>query len=115
MQARQKFDVIGSVLTSDVTLIEASAGTGKTFTISGLVLRLVLKNKLDIEEILVTTYTELATAELRHRIRNLFLSAYTAFQAGTSEDKLIQPLLSRYESDEQAGHRLSIALQSFDG
>ena len=93
MKAREKFDIIDSALASDITLIEASAGTGKTYTISGLVLRLVLEKQLAIEEILVTTYTELATAELRDRIRNLLFQAVTAFQTGKSEDELIQPLL----------------------
>jgi exodeoxyribonuclease V beta subunit len=115
MQARQNFDIRRSALTSELTLIEASAGTGKTYTISGLVLRLVLEKHLAIEEILVTTYTELATAELRERIRDLLFQALTGFQTGESEDELIQPLLSQYRSDEQAQHRLSIALQSFDG
>ena len=115
MKAREKFDIIRSALGSDLTLIEASAGTGKTYAICGLVLRLVLEKQLAIEEILVTTYTELATAELRDRIRNLLLRALTAFQTGESEDELLQPLLRRYKSDEQAQRRLSIALQSFDG
>ena len=96
MQARQNFDIRRSALTSELTLIEASAGTGKTYTISGLVLRLVLEKQLAIEEILVTTYTELATAELRERIRDLLFQALTAFQTGESEDELIQPLLSQY-------------------
>jgi exodeoxyribonuclease V beta subunit len=115
MQARQNFDVRRSVLTSGLTLIEASAGTGKTYTISGLVVRLVLEKQMAIEEILVTTYTELATAELRERIRELLFQALTAFQTGESADELMQPLLHRYRSDGQAERRLSIALQSFDG
>ena len=115
MQVRQNFDLHRSALTSELTLIEASAGTGKTYTISGLVLRLVLEKQLAIEEILVTTYTELATAELRERIRDLLFQVLTAFQTGQSEDELIQPLLRQYRSDEQAQRRLSIALQSFDG
>ena len=53
-----------------LTLIEASAGTGKTFTIVGLVERLVLEAKLALPEILVVTYTRAATAELRARIRD---------------------------------------------
>src|ERR1700727_2592154 len=99
MQVRQNFDLHRSALTSELTLIEASAGTGKTYTICGLVLRLVLERQLAIEEILVTTFTELATAELRDRIRNLFLRALTAFRTGESEDELPQPLLSQYKSD----------------
>ncbi|MDH3866852.1 MAG: UvrD-helicase domain-containing protein, partial [Desulfobulbaceae bacterium] len=39
-------------------LIDASAGTGKTYTICGLVLRLLLEKELPIEQILVVTYTE---------------------------------------------------------
>jgi len=112
--ARKKFDLVRSELASDVTLIEASAGTGKTHAISGLVLRLVLEKRLAIEEILVTTFTELATAELRDRIRNLLVQALTAFQTGESADALIQPLLGQFRSDNLAQRRLSLALQSFD-
>jgi ATP-dependent exoDNAse (exonuclease V) beta subunit len=58
-------------------LIEASAGTGKTFTIAALYLRLLLglggnaafPRPLSVEELLVVTFTEAATAELRGRIR----------------------------------------------
>jgi exodeoxyribonuclease V beta subunit len=46
VKAREKFDIIRSALASEITLIEASAGTGKTYTISGLVLRLVLEKQL---------------------------------------------------------------------
>jgi len=114
VKARKKFDLVRSVLASDVTLIEASAGTGKTHAISGLVLRLVLEKQLAIEEILVTTFTELATAELRDRIRNLLVQALTAFQTGESTDALIEPLLRQFKSDNLAQLRLSLALQNFD-
>ncbi len=51
------------------TLIEASAGTGKTHTIATLFVRLLLEKNLRVSEILVVTYTRAATAELRQRIR----------------------------------------------
>lgn len=59
-------------------LIEASAGTGKTYTIAALYLRLLLglggnaafSRPLSVEELLVVTFTEAATAELRGRIRS---------------------------------------------
>jgi exodeoxyribonuclease V beta subunit len=51
------------------TLIEASAGTGKTWAICGLVLRLIVERGLPVQEILVVTFTKAATAELRERIR----------------------------------------------
>ena len=47
--------------------IEASAGTGKTFTITGIVKTLVEKRGINLDEILVVTYTEKAVGELRDR------------------------------------------------
>ena len=57
--------------------IEASAGTGKTFTLATLVLRLVVERRLDIGAILAVTFTEAATPELRARIRKRLLLART--------------------------------------
>lgn len=74
-------------------LIEASAGTGKTFTIVSLYLRLLLGHgsdqtrhakPLDVDEILVVTFTEAATAELRDRIRTGIKDAYVSFCRGKS-------------------------------
>ncbi|MBW6464647.1 MAG: UvrD-helicase domain-containing protein [Firmicutes bacterium] len=56
-------------------VIEASAGTGKTFTLEHLVIELLINTKsgseIKIEEILVVTFTEAATRELRERVRSL--------------------------------------------
>jgi len=52
-----------------LNFIQASAGTGKTWTLAGLVARLVIERGLDIGDILVVTFTKAATAELRARIR----------------------------------------------
>ncbi len=49
--------------------LEASAGTGKTFTIEHLVVRLLLETELTLEQILVVTFTRAATRELKERIR----------------------------------------------
>lgn len=65
-----------SVLTWDLAqnlVVEASAGTGKTYTISTLVGRLVAEEGLPIRQMLVTTFTEAAASELRHRIRSRLL------------------------------------------
>src|SRR5690554_3617204 len=73
-------------------LIEASAGTGKTFTIALLYVRLVLgpRDEADVEsfpraltppEILVVTFTNAATRELRDRIRARLVEAAEAFQS----------------------------------
>ena len=50
-------------------LIEASAGTGKTYGIAALFTRLIVLEKKDIEKILVVTFTKAATAELKTRLR----------------------------------------------
>ena len=63
-------------------LLEASAGTGKTWTLSLLVLRLVVEQALDIDHILVLTYTRAATAELKSRIRARLRQAQRFWQSG---------------------------------
>jgi exodeoxyribonuclease V beta subunit len=60
-------------------VLEASAGTGKTFTIAGLYLRLLLEQNLSVDKILVVTFTEAATAELNQRIRETLKTALRAF------------------------------------
>ncbi|RVU83787.1 exodeoxyribonuclease V subunit beta [Leucothrix sargassi] len=62
------FNAFHTELESGINLIEASAGTGKTFSIAMLVLRFVAENNLPIEKILVVTFTKAATQELRTRI-----------------------------------------------
>ena len=52
-----------------VRLIEASAGTGKTFTLATLVTRLVVERDLRLAQVLAVTFTDAATQELRKRIR----------------------------------------------
>jgi exodeoxyribonuclease V beta subunit len=71
MTAARQFealDVFGVPL-DGVRQIEASAGTGKTWAICGLYLRLLLEQRRDVQQILVVTFTNAATAELRDRIR----------------------------------------------
>ncbi|MBT2746886.1 MULTISPECIES: exodeoxyribonuclease V subunit beta [unclassified Lysobacter] len=56
-------------------LIEASAGTGKTYTLATLVARLVIERGLRVGEILAVTFTDAATQELRERLRRRLLLA----------------------------------------
>ncbi|MBB5886965.1 exodeoxyribonuclease V subunit beta [Xanthomonas sp. LMG 8992] len=60
-----------------VRLIEASAGTGKTFTLATLFTRLVVERGLRLGQILAVTFTEAATQELRRRIRERLALAAT--------------------------------------
>ncbi len=63
-------DLALQVLLDGVQLIEASAGTGKTYTIAGLYVRLLVERALEVDRILVMTFTKAATEELRQRLRD---------------------------------------------
>ena len=95
-------------------LIEASAGTGKTFTIAGVYLRLVLELRLAVSDILVVTFTEAATKELKERIRKRLKEAENAFENGESTDALLSGLLGKIPDHAEAGRLLSSAVRSFD-
>ncbi|ELB2042406.1 exodeoxyribonuclease V subunit beta [Vibrio parahaemolyticus] len=104
-------------------LIEASAGTGKTFTIAGLYLRLLLGHgsaetrhrvPLTVDQILVVTFTEAATAELRDRIRARIHDARIAFARGQSSDPVIHPLLNEFDDHKQAAEILLQAERQMD-
>ena len=69
MNETTSFNLLNSPL-EGTNLIEASAGTGKTYALSGLVLRLILEKNCSIKDILVVTFTEAATQELKDRIRH---------------------------------------------
>ncbi len=109
------FQLAETELRTGTSLVEASAGTGKTFTIAGLFLRLILEKNLSVREILVVTYTVAATEELRHRIRNTLAKALQAFTTGASEDAFLRALVARH-ADQRAdlAARLDRALYGFD-
>ena len=67
------FDVCGPLPTG-VTVLEASAGTGKTFTIAALAARYVADG-IPLDQILMVTFTRMATGELRERVRERLVSA----------------------------------------
>jgi exodeoxyribonuclease V beta subunit len=95
-------------------LIEASAGTGKTYAIGSLYLRLLLEKGLTVDKILVVTYTVAATQELTNRIRENIRKALSAFLKGSSDDAFISELLSTYPDHNQAVLILDYALKLFD-
>ena len=75
-----RFDANGFPLSPGVHLLEASAGTGKTFALAHLVLRLVAEKGWPLRELLVVTYTDAAAAELRDRIATRLQAALTALE-----------------------------------
>ncbi|MCX6895964.1 MAG: UvrD-helicase domain-containing protein [Verrucomicrobia bacterium] len=109
------FKLTETELTAGTSLIEASAGTGKTFTIAGLFLRLILEKDLSVRQILVVTYTVAATEELRQRIRQTLAKALLAFRQGASEDPFMRALLKKHaQRREDLAARLERALYGFD-
>lgn len=95
-------------------LIEASAGTGKTYAIATLVLRLILQRGLGLESILVVTFTRAATAELKHRIRLRVREALEALDdpRGCKDESLLRVLRPCDES--LARQRLGRAIAATD-
>ena len=113
---------------NQISLIEASAGTGKTYTIGSLYLRLLLKagennfsRPLNVEEILVVTFTEMATEELKKKIRERITDAIdklttfseTQDKSAFKNDEFLTALCDNLNIFE-AIHRLKLAEQNMD-
>src|SRR5690606_19180224 len=114
MSASARLDVLRFPLRGS-RLIEASAGTGKTWTIAALYLRLILghggehafKRALQPTEILVMTFTRAATKELSDRIRDRLLEAARCFRGEVGpdpHDNLLQELLESYTDKAARDH-----------
>jgi exodeoxyribonuclease V beta subunit len=107
---------LATLETSGFYLIEASAGTGKTWTISALYILLLLESRMRPEEILVVTYTKSATAELRDRIRTRINDTLDLFKSGRPpRDSLEENLVTSRATDAETSIKLlTRALYSFD-
>lgn len=117
----QPLDPLSLPLTGE-RLIEASAGTGKTFTIAALYLRLLLglggsaafPRPLGVEELLVVTFTEAATEELRGRIRANIHELRIACVRNRTDNPLLARLLRQIPDQHQAAQLLLLAEQQMD-
>jgi exodeoxyribonuclease V beta subunit len=111
---------------SGTSLIEASAGTGKTYTLTTLYLRLLVEQELLPSQILVVTYTQAATSELRERVRGRIVQSIEAQGLGSpgtdaeeedAESRALRELaeLARIRAAESGRpDALRRALQEFD-
>lgn len=97
-------------------LIEASAGTGKTFSLALLFLRLILEQGLEAEQILVVTFTNAATEELRGRIRARLREALDILEgtAAKKEGDILGGLLDSLQDHGEARRRLADTLTRMD-
>jgi len=111
------FDPLGIEIRG-VNLIEASAGTGKTYAIASLFLRLVVESSMLPENILVVTFTEAATKELRDRVRRRLREARDFFAGSAIDDPFLSGMVAagadRWPGTAVALERIDAALQGFD-
>ncbi|WP_232320242.1 UvrD-helicase domain-containing protein [Rhodococcus sp. WMMA185] len=118
MSGTRGFDLLGP-LPDGTTVLEASAGTGKTFAIVGLALRFVAEAGIDLSQLLLITFSRAATHELRERTRDRFVSAAVALgdpaKARVCSDELIRHLADAdAEEVSRRRHRLLQAQSDFD-
>ena len=115
------FELCGD-LPSGTTVLEASAGTGKTYTIAALTARLIAEGAAELSELLLVTFGRMATNELRLRVRERLVAVESSLADAVAERPPTRPLsaletmLSSAEPAELARRRgrVSRALAHFD-
>ncbi len=109
------FDAATEPLKRGVNVVEASAGTGKTYAIAMLVLRFVAEFGIPVEELLVVTYTRAATEELRSRIRSRLVEARDIISGRKeSDDENLLACLDLLPDRKLALKHLELALLDMD-
>jgi exodeoxyribonuclease V beta subunit len=117
-QTRRVFDLTGE-LPSGTQVIEASAGTGKTYALVGLAARFIAERDVAVSKLMLVTFSQVASQELRDRTRDRFRSCAAALvdpaSARTSKDTVIAHLATGNAADvELRRTRLLRALSDFD-
>ena len=113
------FDVCGPLPTG-TTVLEASAGTGKTYTIAALATRYVAEGVAELPELMLVTFSRAATQELRERVRERLVTAERGLadpsSARLDRDDPVLALLADAPDEEvvRRRHRLTRALAAFD-
>lgn len=109
-----EFSLVDSQLQNGLT-VEASAGSGKTFSVAGAVaLLLATQHDLRISEILVTTFTRNAAAELRDRIRRQLMSLEKALRENTIAEGDVVGISLQGKDQLIYADRLDRAIREFD-
>jgi exodeoxyribonuclease V beta subunit len=112
------FDLLGPLpAKNSTTVLEASAGTGKTFTLAGLVTRYIAEGEATLDQMLLITFGHAASQELRERVREQITQAATAFDDPSviGDNQLVADLVKGTD-DERAERRrlLRDAMAGFD-
>jgi exodeoxyribonuclease V beta subunit len=116
----QPFDLRGP-LPSGVTVLEASAGTGKTYTIAALATRFIAEGRVTLDQLLLVTFTRVATSELRERVRERMVvtEAQLARVAAGAPPQYIDEIIellggAPVEQVREYQQRLADAIANFD-
>lgn len=112
----ERFDLLGPLPADrSTTVLEASAGTGKTFALAGLVTRYLAEGAATLDQMLLITFGRAASQELRERVRCQIVDAVAAFDGGAGANELVAHLLDGTEDDRKLRkERLRDALAGFD-
>ncbi len=112
----QSFDSAQTPINDGVNLIEASAGTGKTYAIAMLALRLIVEKGYGIDQVLIVTFTHAATDELKHRVRLRIVEAQQVLSGkqAVTDDTLKNWAENLSLEPELALRRLNTALLDID-
>ncbi|CAN5252673.1 exodeoxyribonuclease V subunit beta [soil metagenome] len=98
-------------------LVEASAGTGKTYTIVGIYVRMLLEKNLQVDQILTVTFTKKATAELRERILERLRDSLYVLENGVNQagnDPFLIQLYKEVNDRPAAITKLRRSIHDFD-
>ena len=114
----QPFDLLGPLpAPRSTTVLEASAGTGKTFALAGLVTRYLAEGRATLDQMLLVTFSRSATQELRERVRAQIVQAVRAFddRSVVGDNQVVQHLLTGTDEElKERKTRLRDALAAFD-
>jgi exodeoxyribonuclease V beta subunit len=113
----KRFDLLGPLPSAgSTTVLEASAGTGKTFALAGLVTRYVAEGAATLDEMLLITFSRAATRELRERVRGQIVEAVAALDGSSNAHNELLDYLrcGTAQERDQRCRRLRDALTGFD-
>ena len=113
-----RFDLLGPLPSArSTTVLEASAGTGKTFALAGLVTRYLADGEARLDQMLLITFGRAASQELRERVRRQIVEAVAAFDdpSTVGDNQVVAHLLDGTDEQRTARQqRLRDALSFFD-
>ena len=110
----QPYDIVKNPLKAGACLIEAGAGTGKTYALTAIFLRLLLETRIDPDRILMVTFTTAATAELRDRLRRQLIAIRRFLDGEGSPDETLKAIVERCGDAESVREGVATALREFD-